>query len=176
MNHTLKEVLSISSKQIVGKNSTILSLTPFSGRSNYLCVGGRLKHADIPTNSKKQITLSRDHYLCSLLTKEIHEWNAHAGREHTLSLLQKHFQIVACTGLIKKVLSDSIYCRRKNIKPDGSCMGNLPKERFFDNAKPSSPTRIDHFGPIRVKATKYTRKNPTLNKRYWVIQQQNHLN
>lgn len=73
MNHSLKETLSLSSKQIVGKNSTILSLTPFSGKSNYLCVGGRLKHADIPTNSRKQVPLSRDHFLCRLFTKEIYE-------------------------------------------------------------------------------------------------------
>ena len=73
MNHSLKETLSLSSKQIVGKNSTILSLTPFSGKSNYPCVGGCLKHADISTNSRKQVPLSRDRFLCRLFTKEIYE-------------------------------------------------------------------------------------------------------
>ena len=48
-------------------------------------------------------------------------------------------------------------------------MGNLPKKRLYDNAKPFSSTGIDYFGPIKVKATKHTRKNPTLNKRYGVI-------
>ena len=98
----MKEIFSLSSKQTVDKNSTILSLTPFLDKSNYLCVGGRLKHANIPTNSKNQIILSKDHYLSRLLIKEIHEQNAHVGREHTLSLLRKHFWIVACRGLIKR--------------------------------------------------------------------------
>ena len=48
-------------------------------------------------------------------------------------------------------------------------MGNLLQERLYDNAKPFSSTGIDYFGPIKVKATKHTRKNPTLNKRYGVI-------
>ena len=77
-------------------------LTTFLEESNCLCVGGRLKHADIPTNSKNQIILSKGHYLYRLLIRKI----AHVGREHTL--LRKHFWVVACKGLIKKVLSDSI--------------------------------------------------------------------
>ena len=48
-------------------------------------------------------------------------------------------------------------------------MGKLPKEKLYDNAKPFSSTGIDYFGPINVKATKCTRKNPPLNKRYGVI-------
>ena len=48
-------------------------------------------------------------------------------------------------------------------------MRNLPKERLYGNAKPFSSTGIDYFGPIKVKATKSTRKNPALNKRYRVI-------
>ena len=47
-------------------------------------------------------------------------------------------------------------------------MGNLPKERPYNNAKLFSSTGIDYFGSMKVKATKYTRKNPALNKRYGV--------
>ena len=113
--------------------------------------------------------MSRDHYLSRLLIKEIHEQNVHVGREHTLSLLRKYFWIVACRGLIKKVLSDCIYCRRQFAKPNAPCMGNLPKERLYDNAKYFSSAGIDCFDSIKVKATKYTRKNPALNERYEVI-------
>ena len=80
----MKEIFSLSSKQIVDKNSTMLSLTLFLDKNNYLCVGGRLKQADIPTNIKNQIILSKYHYLYRLFMKEIHEQNAHFGREHTL--------------------------------------------------------------------------------------------
>ena len=131
----MKEIFSRSSKQTVYKNSTISSLTPFLNKNNYLCVGECLKHANIPTNSKNQIILSRDHYLSRLLIKEILEQNAHVGREDTLSLLRKHFWIVACRRLIKKVLSDSIYCRRQFVKPNAPCMGKLPKERLYGNVK-----------------------------------------
>ena len=43
-------------------------------------------------------------------------------------------------------------------------MGNRPKERLYDSAKPFSSTGIDYFDPIKVKATKYTRKNAALSK------------
>ena len=48
-------------------------------------------------------------------------------------------------------------------------MGNIPKERLFENCKPFTSTGIDSFGPIKVKATKHTRWNPSLNKRYGII-------
>ena len=83
----MKEIFSISSKQTIDKNSTILSLTPFLDENNYLCFGGRLKQANISTNSKNHIILSKDHYLSHLLIKEIHKQYAHVGRGHILSLL-----------------------------------------------------------------------------------------
>ena len=70
---------------------------------------------------------------------------------------------------MKKVLSDCIYCRRQVVKPNAPCMGNLPEGRLYDNAKSFSSTGIDYFGLIKVKATKYTRKNPALNNRYGLI-------
>ena len=98
-----------------------------------LCVGGRLKQANIPTNSKNQIILPKDHYLSRLLIKEIHKQNAHVGREHTLSLLRKHFWIVACRGLIKKVsdyLLPSTIC-----KTERSLYGKPTKRKTFWQCK-----------------------------------------
>ena len=34
-------------------------------------------------------------------------------------------------------------------------MGNLPKERLYDNAKYFSSAGIDYFGSIKVKKIKY---------------------
>ena len=65
-------------------------------------VGGRLKHVNVPTNSKNQIILSKDHYLSRLLIKEIHKQNAHVGKKHTLSLLRKHFWIAAVEDVPKR--------------------------------------------------------------------------
>ena len=90
------------------KKTRPLLLTPFSDENNYLCVGGRLKHANIPTNSKNQIILSKDHYLSRLSIKESHEQNVHVGRKHTLALLRKHFLIAASGGLIKKAWSECL--------------------------------------------------------------------
>ena len=82
--------------------------------------------------------------------------------------MQKHFWIVECRELIKKVLSNCIYCRRQFVKTSAPCMGNLPKERLYNNAKLFSSTGIDYFGPIKVQATKHAKKNPALNKLYRV--------
>ena len=80
--------------------------------------------------------------------------------------MRKNFWIVACRGVIKKLLSDCIHCRRECVKPNAPCKGNIPKERLYDNGNTSSSTYIEYFGPIKVETTKYTRKNPALNKRY----------
>ena len=112
---------------------------------------------------------SKNHYLSCLLIKEIHERNEQVGREHTLSLLRKDFWIVACRALIRKVLSNCLYCRRQFVKPNAPLMGNIPKGRLFENFKPFTSTGIDYFRLIKVKATKHTRRNPSFNKRYRVI-------
>ena len=80
--------------------------------------------------------------------------------------MPKNFWIVACRRVIKKVLSDCIHCRQECVKANAPCKGNIPKERLYDNGNPSSSTYIEYFGPINVETTKYTRKNPALNKRY----------
>ena len=89
----MKEIFSLSRKETLDESSTILSFTLCLDENNYLCVGGRLKHANIPTvKSKNQIILTKYHYLSHFLIKEIHEQNAHVGRDHTLSLLRKHLE------------------------------------------------------------------------------------
>ena len=127
----MKEIFWLSSKQTVDKNSTILSLTPFLDENHYFCVGGCLKHANIPTNSKNQIILPKDHYLSRFFYKKTHEQNVHVGREHTRSLLRKHFWIAAWRGLIKNILSDCIYCRRQFVKPEAPSMGTYQKKEFM---------------------------------------------
>ena len=52
-----------------------------------------------------------------------------------------------------------LYCHQQFAKPKAPCMGNLPKERLYDNAKPFSSGGIVYFGQTKVK-----RKNPALNK------------
>ena len=55
---------------------------------------------------------------------------------------------------LSKRHDQSVYCRGQFVKPNTPCMGNLPKERLYDNAKPFFSIGIEHFGPIKVKAIK----------------------
>ena len=82
------EYMQLSANANLNTASKIISLNPFINESGLICVGGRLKHATIPENSKHQIILSKSHYLAELIVKDIHEKNAHIGREHTLSLFK----------------------------------------------------------------------------------------
>ena len=47
-------------------------------------------------------------------------------------------------------------------------MADLPRDRMLINEKPFTSTGIDFFGPILVKTTKCTRRNPAKAKRYGV--------
>ena len=161
----MKKNVSLSSKQTLDKSSTILSFTLCLDENNYLCVGGRLKHANIPTvKSKNQIILTKLFIIIPFTYKGNSRTKCPCRERPYTLIIAKIFR-----GLIKKVLSDCIYCCQQFIKPKVPCMGNLTKERLYGNAKPFSLTGIDYAGPIKVKATKYTGKYPALNKQYGVI-------
>ena len=66
-------------------NSRILSLQPFI-RSEFLNVGGRLKHSFLPEESKHPIILPKDHHFTKLIVEFIHKTNNHCGQDHLVFL------------------------------------------------------------------------------------------
>lgn len=75
-------------KSIPLKESTLKQLNPFIDNDGMLKVGGRLKHAKIPYQSKHQIILPKDDHISLLIVRNIHN-RSHMGTEYILSETRK---------------------------------------------------------------------------------------
>ena len=115
-------------------------MPPFIYSAGLLCVGGRLRAANIPPNSKHQILISKHCLTAKLLITEIHLNCAHCRREYTLFILQQNYRMPANIGLIRKILSNCFFCKRKNAKPVQPQMTNLPNIRLQSHVKLFSNT------------------------------------
>ena len=128
-----------------------------------------MKNANVQPDVKHQVILSRHLHLSKLIISHIHYKNVHIGREHTLRLLINKYWILACRGVIRKILSNCFYCKRVNLRRKAQIMANLPKQRLLIYDKTFAATGADYFGPFLVKHSKTTRRNQALTKRYGVI-------
>ena len=97
-----QEFKALSSGTSVQNSSKITSLHPIF-HNVLIKVGGRIRHANIPEESKHQIILSKYHHETQLILRNIHENNLHIGREHMLAISRQHYWIPSCRGLIRNI-------------------------------------------------------------------------
>jgi len=150
-------------------NNKMLPLNPIIN-NDLIKVGGRLNRSrDLPESSKHQIILPTYHYVTQLIIKYIHESNHHCGRDQTLSFVRLNYWIINAKSVIRKVLSDCLYCKRLRVKPNPQFMSSLPLERLAIHQPPFTHTGIDYFGPILIKKHRKTRSTQAEIKRYGAL-------
>ena len=71
--------------------SKIRDLQPYLAEDDVLRVGGRLDKSDLSQDAKHPIILPRHHPVTTLVIREIHERNRHAGVNHVLADTRTHF-------------------------------------------------------------------------------------
>ena len=153
--------------KVILKNSSLLPFKPFMHES-LIRVGGRIKHADLPFNTKHHIIIHHKDQIASLILKDIHERYMHR-RNHILSLSREHYWISKGCSLARKIVSSCFTCKRRVVKPVVPLMADLPTERLSIKQQPFTYTGVDYFGPIYVKFLRKTRSNQAIAKRYGVI-------
>ena len=153
-----QELKALSSGISVHCSSKIASLHPIF-HNGLIKVGGRIRHANIPEESKHQVILSKYHHGTQLILRNIHENNLHVGREHTLAISRQHYWLRSCRGLIRNILRNCVRCRNEHATPQNNLMGDVPKERASIGDKPFLNTGIHYFGLYQVKMNKKTRSN-----------------
>ena len=84
------------------KNRKHIQLQPVL-KNDLICVGGRLKHAQIPAESKHQVIIPSNH-LTYLLLLYIHQNNHQCSREQLLALSRERYWIVNGKHLARKVV------------------------------------------------------------------------
>jgi len=130
-------------------NSPIRCLDPFLDKG-ILRVGGRLRRADLPYETKHPIILPRKNHVTSLLIHHVHKRLGHAGRCHVIANVREKYWIVKVNAAVHQVISKWVFCRRNYRKPGEQKMADLPRDRI-SAAPPFTYTGVDYFGPFLIK-------------------------
>ena len=146
----------------VKKSSRLRKLDPLV-IDGLLRVGGRLRKASLPLESKNQIILPKEDHVTRLIIHDFHRMCGHSGREHVLALIRQKFWITQGSSTVKGVIAKSVSCRRRQAPLCQQKMADLPESRILPDKPPFTSVGVDYFGPFQV------RRGRSLVKRYGVI-------
>ena len=146
----------------VKKSSRLYKLNPLIA-DDLLRVGGRLRTAPLPLESRNQIILPKEEHVTRLIIEHYHRICGHSGREHVLALIRQRFWITQGSSTVRSVLAKCVSCRRRQAPLCQQIMADLPESRVLPDKPPFSSVGVDYFGPFQV------RRGRSLLKRYGVI-------
>ena len=148
-NNSHKEKLQKRKKASMKSNSRIHRLDPFID-NGILRVGGRLKRADLPYETKHPVILPQKSHVTTLLIRHAHKRLGHSGRGHVISSLREKYWIIKANTAVRHEISKCVFCRRNYGRPNEQKMADLPKNRISP-APPFTYTGVDYFGPFIIK-------------------------
>ena len=151
-----QEIKALSSSKPVSSDSNLGSLDPVISEDGILRVGGRLKKTTAAIE-KHPVIIPTGH-VAELLIRELHERNAHAGVNHTLTLLRRKFYLPRGYKTVRDVIRRCVACKRHHGKTSEQKMADLPKARLEVDLPPFINVDIDYFGPVLVKSRRCTVK------------------
>ncbi|XP_055588815.1 uncharacterized protein LOC129741136 [Uranotaenia lowii] len=122
-----------------------------------LRVGGRLRHSNLPDESKHQLILPNNNSVTKLLVRALHLELLHVGPSGLISALRQRFWLLNARSTVRNVTRQCIKCFRVNPTNVQQLMGELPRQRVVFSS-PFNITGVDYAGPIQVKQGKYRPK------------------
>lgn len=128
------------------KKSSLKDLNSFIDENDILRVGGRLKHSNLPHDTKHPILLPHQSKFTKLVIKHEHEKNLHAGVEITLAAVRMLYWPIKARGTVRRILRQCIVCFKSRPLVFEQLMGDLPIHRV-NLQRPFASTSID-FCPI----------------------------
>ena len=128
-----------------------MSLSPIVDAEGVLRVGGRLRKAPIPPESRHQCILPSDHHVTRIIVSHEHVTNGHIGPEHILANLRATYWIVNGRVVIKGVLRRCFFCQIRRAIRAYPYMADLPSSRVAYNQPPFTNCGVDVFGHVFVK-------------------------
>lgn len=125
-NNSHKEKLQKQKKASIKSNSCNNRLDPFID-NGILRVGGGLKFADLPHETKHSAILPQKSHVTTLLIRHAHKRLGHSGRGHFISSLREKYSIDKVNTAVHHVTSKCVFCRRNYSRPNEQNMAYLPK-------------------------------------------------
>ena len=155
------EIAQIENQGVVSTRSHLAKLCPRYD-NGLLVVGGRLRHACVPDQTKCPAILPKHHRVSKLICQEYHDV-CHVGTEWVLGQIRRKFWIVKARSVLKKIRRDCVLCKKLYSKPCVQQMADLPPERVVPGQPPFHCVGFDVFGPFHVN------QGRSIVKRYGVV-------
>ncbi|XP_071094613.1 uncharacterized protein [Haliotis cracherodii] len=146
-----QEFKALEAGKPIVRSSAIYRLEPMLSPMGVLCVGGKLRAAPVPVESKHNMILPRDNHITTLIVRHYHEVCGHSGKEYVLSLIRRRFWIPKGRKLVSKLLNSCVDCKRRQKSPNNQRMADLPRDRVSPGDPAFTSVRLDCFGPFMVK-------------------------
>lgn len=163
-----EEVFSLQQSKEIPRKSSLLNLSPVLDSHGILRVGGRLKHASVPSGEKHPVIIPRNSHLAVLIIRHYHEQVKHQGRHLTEGAVRSAgFWIIGCKRLISSILHRCVMCRKLRREVNVQKMSDLPADRV-QPTPPFTYVGVDTFGPWEVLARR-TRGGQANSKRWALL-------
>ena len=133
--------------------SPLSPLRAFLDEQGLIRVGGRLRHAAVPSDYKHPIVISRHSSLARPLVTDAHLATLHGGFTLTRCYLLHGFWIPKGRTLIKEVVRHCLRCLRFRGATGIQQMGDLPAARL-QPSRPFHKSGVDYAGPLMLRTSK----------------------
>lgn len=147
------EIMNLKKGKEVKGDSKLKLLKPYLDSENILRVGGRLRHAIIPEDTKNPIILDNHSNLSTLIVKDAHLKTLHGGIQMMMAYLRTKYWLIKAKHMIKYRIRKCLICFKHSAATKNQLMGDLPKVRVTP-AKPFLNSGVDFAGPYQVLASK----------------------
>jgi len=114
-----------------------------------LCVGGRLKNANLPYDSKHPILLPKNHTLTKLIIRHEHIKNLHSGIQATIYAVRAQFWPISARTTTRDIIRNCPICWKAKPYNSEAIMNDLPGSRV-KISRPFTHCGVDFGGPLFV--------------------------
>ncbi|XP_062542405.1 uncharacterized protein LOC134210368 [Armigeres subalbatus] len=143
-----QEVADLSMGKEIRESSKLSPLHP-ELRKGIICVGGRLRHAQIATRRKHPYILDHQHPFTLLIIAHYHRKLLHGGQQLMISAIRERFWPTSIRNLVRKVIHRCIPCFRAKPKVQDQLMADLPPEKV-NLCSPFQRVGVDYCGPFQI--------------------------
>ena len=136
--------------------SRLSALRPYIDEAECLRVGGRLRKAPVPEETRHPLILDPKHEITRLIVMHHHLRLYCTSNKHVLNELRQKYWILKGLATVQKISS----CRRLRAKPEPPVMSwpICPIRDWVIQQPPFTNTGVDYFGPMLVRHGRKTEK------------------